>query len=87
MQPVEFQGSRMIGKPKDMTDEQCFGIPATNGIDDAGFHYWLTAWKPSYEDLKALNRGESVLVKSISRGLVPMLLYTLDENGNHNDAG
>jgi hypothetical protein len=87
MQPVEFQGSRMIGKPKDMTDEECFAIPAASGVDDAGFPYWVTAWRPSYEDLQALQRGEPVWVKSTSHGLVPMLLYTLDENGNHNDAG
>jgi hypothetical protein len=34
MHPIEFEGSRMIGKPDDMTDEQCFGIPAGSGIDD-----------------------------------------------------
>jgi hypothetical protein len=86
MQPVEFNGSRMIGKPKDMTDEQCFSIPAFDAVDDNGFHFWLTAWKPSYEDLQALNRGEPVYVKSISGGLVPMCLYTVNENNQHNDA-
>jgi len=42
MHPVEFEGSRMIGKPADMTDEQCFGIPAGSGTDDQGFPYFVT---------------------------------------------
>jgi hypothetical protein len=87
MQPVEFDGSRMIGKPNDMTDDQCFGIPAYSGIDGNGFPFWLTAWKPSFEDLESLKRGEPVWVKSISRGLVPMSVFTMNEKGESNDAG
>ena len=87
MQPIDFPGSRMIGKPADMTDEQCFGIPAYDAVDDNGFHYWLTAWKPSYEDLKALERGEAIYIKSTSRLLVPMAVFTINENGDCNDAG
>lgn len=86
MNPVEFEGSRMIGKPKEMTDEQCFGIPAADAVDQSGFHFWITAWKPSYEDLQALNRGEPVYVKTLSVGLPPMLLFTLNEKGQANDA-
>lgn len=87
MHPIEFEGSRIIGKPEGMTDDQCFGIPAGSGVDNAGFPYFVTAWKPSYEDLQALNRGEPVWIKSISRQLVPMAVYTLNENGECNDAG
>ena len=87
MQPVEFDGSRMIGKPVNMTDDQCFGIPAYSGIDDNGFPFWLTAWKPSFEDLEALKRGEPIWIKSLSTGLVPMSVFTMNENGQSNDAG
>jgi hypothetical protein len=86
MNPVAFEGSQEIGKPKSMTDEQCFSIAAMHGIDGNGFPYFLTAWKPSYEDLQALNRGEPVYVKTISTGLPPMCLFTVDENGICNDA-
>jgi hypothetical protein len=48
--------------------------------------YFLTAWKPSYEDLQALNRGEPIYIKTLSEGLPPMAVYTFDENGNCNDA-
>ena len=87
MQPVEFEGCRMVGKPQDMTDEQCMAIPAYEGVDDEGFHFFLTAWKPSYEDLKALNEGEPIYIKSLSARLVPMAVYTINGEGESNDAG
>lgn len=86
MNPAPFEGSRDIGKPADMTDEQCFSIPAFSGIDDAGFPFWLTKWMPSYEDLRALNNGEGFYIKSTSLQLIPMAVFTLDENGKCNDA-
>lgn len=61
--------------------------PLYAGIDTENFPYYLTAWKPSYEDLQALNRGEPVYIKTLSKGLPPMAVFTLDENGNCNDAG
>ncbi len=54
------------------------------GVDASEYPYYLTAWKPSYEDLQALNRGEPVYVKTLCRQLPPMALFTLDKNGNGN---
>lgn len=87
MTPVYFEGAVEIGKPTDMTDEQCFSVWAERGIDKEGFPYFFTAWKPSYEDLKALNAGGNIYVKVLSTGLPPMSIFTLDENNQHNDAG
>lgn len=107
MNPVHFEGASEVGKPKDMTDEQCYSVWATRGFhsllevmdewhDKAvpPFHanidqsincvYYLTAWKPSYEDLQALNRGEPVYVKTVAHGLPPMALFTLNEQGQPN---
>ena len=115
MHPVEFEGSKPIGKPKDMTDEQCFSVWAkfgmgsiftilefekrsielsalpdewfagyVSGVDIEQFPYYMTAWKPNKEDLDALNRGEPIYVKTLSKRLPPMALFTLDENGNGN---
>jgi hypothetical protein len=55
--------------------------------DNDGFTFYVTAWKPSYEDLQSLNRGEPIYIKTISNGLPPMAVFTLDENNNCNDAG
>lgn len=87
MNPVPFEGSVQIGKPQNMTDDQCSSIYAMRGIDENGFPYFLTAWKPNYEDLQALNRGEPVFIKTISAGLPPMAVFTFDEHGTCNDAG
>lgn len=61
--------------------------PVYAGVDTQDFPFYLTAWKPSYEDLQAFNRGEPVYIKTLSKGLPPMSVFTLDENGNCNDAG
>lgn len=107
MHPVHFDGAVEIGKPENMTDEQCmsawakFGFDKlhqllkTNGIvqlppaiyagiDTENFPFYLTAWKPNKEDLDALNRGEPVYVKTLSKQLPPMALFTLDENNQPN---
>lgn len=84
MFPVEFQGSTEIKKPASMTDEECFPVYATHGRDVKGFVYFLTAWRPSYEDMQALQKGEPIYVKTISNGLPPMMLFTLDEKGEAN---
>lgn len=68
MQPVYFEGSTEIQATHIVT-----------GLDSENQTYYLTAWKPSYEDLQALNRGEPVYVKTLSESLPPMALFTLDE--------
>lgn len=77
MTPVPFQGSYQINPPKEAED---FILPihAAHGIDEAGYPFIVTAWKPSYEDLQALNRGEPVYVKVLGGGLNPMTLFTMD---------
>lgn len=84
MIPVNFDGAVQIGKPETMTDEQCMAIPASYGIDNDGFRYFITAWKPSKEDIEAFQRGEPVWVKVIANGLPPMALFTTDEDGQIN---
>lgn len=105
MHPIHFEGSVEIGKPQNMTDEQCMSAwakygfdrlhkwgkasviipPAVYaGIDSEEFPYYLTAWKPNKEDIEAVNRGEAVYVKTLSKQLPPMALFTLDENNKPN---
>lgn len=52
--------------------------------DENGYRFFLTAWKPSYEDLQALNRGEPIYIKTLTTGLPPMAIYTFDENNEVN---
>jgi hypothetical protein len=95
MHPIYFEGAKEIGKPETMTDEQCFSMWAMpvehtfTGADGNEYHsrYWVEAWKPSKEDIEAINRGEPIYLQIHSMGLPPMAVFTLDENGNSNDAG
>lgn len=96
MQPINFEGARLIGKPKSMTDEQCMDIYAmpvdidygkdADGNDMIG-RMWVEAWKPSKEDIEAINRGEPIWLQIHSNGLPPVAVFTIDQNGNSNDAG
>lgn len=87
MNPIEFPGSTEIKKPASMTDEQCFSVWAFIDKDEEGnVKSFLTAWKPSYEDLQALNRGEPIYIQTLMNRLPPMGVFTMDENGNCNDA-
>lgn len=54
------------------------------GVDTEQFPYYLTAWQPNKEDIEAINRGEPVYVKTLSKGLPPMALFTLDKKGEGN---
>lgn len=80
MIPVSFPGSNEIKKPPTMTDEECMSVWAINGVDSSGFPYFVTAWKPSYEDIESIKKGEPIYVKIVCQRLPPMLLFTLDEN-------
>lgn len=54
------------------------------GVDSDNFPFYMTAWKPNKEDIDAINRGEPIYVKTLSQGLPPMALFTLDENKQGN---
>ncbi len=86
MQPISFEGAIEIKKPNDMTDEECMSVWAYRGVDELGYPFFMEAWKPSYEDLQSLNRGEPIYIKIYSNGLPPISVFTVDEDGNHNDA-
>lgn len=56
-----------------------FGIPAYHFMDQANYPQWLTAWKPNVDDLKALNEGGAIWIRSLHEGLVPMAVFTLNQ--------
>lgn len=85
MRPIKFEGANIdLAKPKDMTDEQCFTLPAEKNVDANGFDYFLTAWLPNKEDLEALQQGRPLFLKVLGQGHPPVALFTVDENGEGN---
>jgi len=88
MQPIAFPGSTEIKKPATMTDEECMSAWAVIHRDEKGdITGYTTCWKPSYEDLQALNEGGGVFVHYPFPRLAPMSLFTVDSMGVCNDAG
>ncbi len=59
-------------------------ISVAAGVDLDYYPYFITAWRPSKEDLEALNEGRPIYIKTLSKQLPPMAVFTLDENGNGN---
>lgn len=77
MTPVPFEGSVQINPPEGAPDN-IFPVHAVMDIDESGYPFIVTAWKPSYEDLQAINRGEPIYVKVLGGGLNPMALFTIE---------
>lgn len=95
MLPVDFEGSNLdLGKPPQMTDEECASIRAYKATApergfagvEAGTDYpfILTAWMPSKEDLEALNAGRPLWLRVLSFKHPPVALFTLDEKNEIN---
>lgn len=86
MQPINFPNATEIKKPPTMTDEECMSTFALIHENDKKEVVAFTqCWKPSYEDLKALNRGEGVFITIYYPRLPPISVFTMDENGQCND--
>ena len=100
MLAIEFQGSRQIGKPANMTDEECSGLEILQaytekpgatpeflmvGVTEGPpYPFTLSCWKPSREDLQALNEGRPVWVRLLTHTVHPISLFTTDESGEIN---
>jgi len=92
MKPIHFEGAREIGKPKEMTDEQCkslwahsqdFEFTGSDGKRHQG-RVWTEMWQPSKEDIEAIVAGRPIVLQIHSWGLPPVSMLTLDGNGDPN---
>lgn len=95
MHPIPFEGAKLIGKPENVKDEDCFSMWAMpvnhtfTGEDGKQYQgkMWVEMWQPSKEDIEAINAGRPIILQIHSTYLPPVAVFTLDENGNSNDAG
>ncbi len=84
MMPVDFPGSNIdLVKPENMTDEQCMQMRAWCGDAPDGSIAYITAWKPSKEDIEAFNRGEALFMRT-SGPFAPTSMFTFNEEGQPN---
>lgn len=96
-----FEGAREIGKPQNMTDDECGGLPIFQALSDTAgdapqfvmagvtqgppYPFTLTHWMPSKEDLEAMNAGRGFWVRFLTHRVYPMSVFTLDETGQINE--
>jgi hypothetical protein len=93
MKPIQFEGAREIGKPKNMTDEQCSSIwahsydfPLTcSDSKQYQARIWTEMWQPSKEDIEAIVAGRPIILQIHSEGLPPVSMLMLNEHGEPNN--
>ena len=87
MRAVDFEGrNKVYGKPKNMTDEECYELPVYVHRNEEGEIVFINSvWMPNKEDLEAINAGRGIIVQHGGNFLQPHALYTVDENGESNN--
>lgn len=82
MLPTTFEGQNLVfGKPANMTDEQCFSLPAWKGvipIDDKGTTVpaIISCWRLSKEDMEEIQKTGVVWLSVIGDSLPPVSVFT-----------
>lgn len=87
MNPFQFPGSIALKPPVGSNKPHYLTIYIKPEYNEKNEPVVTTAWKPSYEDLQALNRGEPVYITHLGKEFPPFSVFTLDEDGYSNDAG
>jgi hypothetical protein len=77
MLPTTFKESNLVlGKPADMTDEECYGLPAFKGRDTAGWPVIISKWQLSKEDLEEVNKTGCIWLAVTGESTPPVALST-----------
>lgn len=87
MHSVKFDiCNTVFTKPEDMTDEECTPLNAYRSEpSDPNHPFVLTAWMPNVDDLKALNEGKPIWIKTAGHGFVPMAMFTMKNETESNE--
>lgn len=70
--------TRVLGKPSDMTDEQCGSLAVRDTVVD-GMPVMVSAWYPTPEEVKRLAGGEPVYLWVYGTGHPPVALSVAGE--------
>ena len=78
MQPISFpEQNNILGKPADMTDEQCSSLPVHHYMEPtSGFPAIISCWKLSPDELEEVQRTGVVWVNTLGKTLAPFSLFT-----------
>ena len=81
MMPVDFEEANItLGPPRGSSREEVFELRACKGHAPDGIPCFVTCWKPSLEDLEALNSGRPLIIQNLGEVFFPMAVWTTDED-------
>lgn len=69
----------LLGKPPNLTDEQCMTVPATLILGGDLGPEIQTFWRPLPQELEALNRGASVMLTVCSTAHPPVKVEVTED--------
>lgn len=67
MIPIEFEGSTVLQKPPGLSDEECGSIAVRKCVSIAQVDYFLVCYKPSYEDIVALQHNGTLYFRIMAQ--------------------
>lgn len=77
MKPVKFKEANVeIGKPVDMTDEQCGALPAFKGVDRDGFPVIVSCWEVSPSEMNRIRESGKIWLVVIGETTPPAHIAT-----------
>lgn len=80
MQPISFpQQNHVLGKPEDMTDDECSPLPThhyNQPIEGKLYPAIISCWKLSPEELEEVQRTGVVWVSILGKTLAPFIVFT-----------
>lgn len=77
MIPVSFpESNAVLGKPLDMTDEECSPLAVWKGKDAQGFNVIISCWKFNKEDLEEIQKTGQIWLWTYGTLAPPVALTT-----------
>lgn len=81
--PANFaQANNVLGRPANMTEEQCGGLPCLHYYDVDGFPEVLSFWKFTDEELTEILKNGGVYVSQLGVTIAPFSVSAVFPEGN-----
>lgn len=77
MKPIDFPPrNQILGKPEEMTDDQCMPLPIYRGNTTDGMPCLISVWEFTKEEIETIQRTGKMYLHITSVAMPPVSLYT-----------
>jgi hypothetical protein len=74
MKGIEFKGqTKVMGKPANMTDDECYGLPVQE-TKNGNYPVLESVWELTDEDLKIITESKRIRLGIVGVGMPPVYL-------------